>query len=92
VLDEAGRPLGWRPRYTAAHAPPIASLTPIGLDATARNVLEETLASPAGTAVHVDADGRAIGLSGLSDLAGLGAGLDASLGGEGGEGGEGGGA
>ena len=85
VLDDARRPLGWRARCTSAvHDRPIGSalvpLEPIAPDASARQVLEAALASPAGVAVHVDADGRAIGLSDLADLVGLGDGTGAGTG------------
>jgi osmoprotectant transport system ATP-binding protein len=67
ALDAAGRPLGWRPRNTAAHAPP-TPLDPVGPRASARSLLDAALASPAGFAVRVDDDGRAIGIVGIDEL------------------------
>jgi osmoprotectant transport system ATP-binding protein len=67
ALDAAGRPLGWRPRNTAAHAPP-TPLDPVGPRASARSLLDAALASPAGVAVRVDDDGRAIGVVTIDEL------------------------
>ncbi len=81
AIDAAGRPLGWRPRRTAAHAPPAIDSTAIingvaaasvGPAGTARAVLEAALASPSGAAIRVDASGAAVGVSLLEDLHGLG--------------------
>jgi osmoprotectant transport system ATP-binding protein len=67
ALDAAGRPLGWRPRNTAAHAPP-TPLQAVGPRGSARSLLDAALASPAGFAVRVDDDGRAIGVVGIDEL------------------------
>jgi osmoprotectant transport system ATP-binding protein len=67
ALDAAGRPLGWRPRNTSAHAPP-TPLEPVGPQGSARSLLDAALASPAGFAVRVDGDGKAIGVVGIDEL------------------------
>jgi osmoprotectant transport system ATP-binding protein len=67
ALDAAGRPLGWRPRNTTAHAPP-SPLEPVGPRGSARSLLDAALASPAGVAVRVDDDGKAIGVVGIDEL------------------------
>jgi osmoprotectant transport system ATP-binding protein len=77
ALDAAGRPLGFRPRYSTAHAPPEARdrlldgvHTIVGPSGSAREVLEAALSSPAGAAIRIDDSGRAIGVSALADVAG----------------------
>lgn len=70
TLDAAGRPLGWRPRNTAAHAPP-GELVPVGPDASGRSLLDAALSSPARAAVRVDEGGAAVGAVTLDDLADL---------------------
>lgn len=70
ALDAAGRPLGWRPRNTTAHAPP-ADVVPVGPEATGRSLLDAALSSPARAAVRVGEGGAAIGLVTLDDVAGL---------------------
>ena len=69
VLDAAGRPIGWSREGSPVTTEPVtAMVTPVPPGSTARAVLEAALASVSGTAVHVDADGVATGVSTLADL------------------------
>jgi len=66
ALDSGGHPQGWHRPDRPGDA--LAALAAVGPGASARAVLEEALGSPSGAAVHVDGDGRAVGVSTLDDL------------------------
>ncbi len=66
AVDSAGRPTGWSRDGRTSDG---AAAVPVAAGASARDVLVAALAGPAGAAVHVDTDGRAVAVSTLADLA-----------------------
>jgi osmoprotectant transport system ATP-binding protein len=68
ALDDAGRPLGWRPRNTSAHAPPVPAVA-VPADGSARELLDAVLTTPVRAALVVAGDGTACGVVTLDDLA-----------------------